>query len=424
MLGAAGACLLVLLGGLAPSAEASFWVPRRALWIETSANLPALSSRTSIRAFVARARAAGIDTLMPEAKNAWGFVIYESEIAPHIRTSLVPRAGYRAPATWFPPDLDPLRVLIEEARAAGLRVHVAVNVFGQGLVPGPGSAPVGTVQHHPEWASIHLRPGPDGRAALVPATRIGPIVFANPSHPEVQAYELAVLWEILSRYDVDGIVLDRARYADADTDFSDLSRGQFEAWLGRRVRRWPDDVAQPAAEGVRPGPLFREWVAWRASVIRAHVRAAGRLSRQMRPGVPVGMYVGAWFPTIYRVGQNWARADAPVSFNAWSPAWSQASLLPDLDYLMIGLYYPTVTRWEAMRAGRSPLATVIGGALRGRELTQGTPLLGTVWLDLYREHPAAGEGAIRAAARLTDGVVVFDLSNVEQGDWWRVLPAR
>ncbi|MDR7545568.1 MAG: family 10 glycosylhydrolase [Armatimonadota bacterium] len=418
-----GACLLVALGGLAVPAAASLRLPRRALWIETSANLPALSSRASIRELVTRARAAGIDTLIPEAKNAWGFVIYESDIAPHVRASPVARAGYRAPATWFPPDLDPLGVLIEEARVAGLGVHAAVNVFGEGLVPEPGSPPVGVVQHHPEWVSIHLRPGPRG-AAFVPATRIGPIVFANPSHPEVQAYELAVLWEIVSRYDVDGIVLDRARYAGVDADFSDLSRRQFEEFLGRPLRRWPDDVARPAADGVRPGLLFREWVAWRASVIRAHVRAAGRVTRQIRSGVRVGMYVGAWFPAIFEVGQNWARADASLSSHAWSPAWNATSLLPELDYLMVGLYYRTVTRWDAMRAGHSSLATVIGSALRSRELTRGTPLLGTVWLDLYRGNPAAGEGAIRAAARLTDGVVVFDLSNVEQDRWWRALPAR
>src|SRR3990172_8660842 len=72
-------------------------LPRRALWIEVSANLRMLASRETIRALVERARASGIDTLIPEAKNAWGFVIYESAFAPHIRTSPVPRPGYPPP---------------------------------------------------------------------------------------------------------------------------------------------------------------------------------------------------------------------------------------------------------------------------------------------------------------------------------------
>ncbi|MDR7419332.1 MAG: family 10 glycosylhydrolase [Armatimonadota bacterium] len=399
-------------------------VPSRALWIETSANLLQLRSREAIRDLVARARAAGIDTLIPEAKNAWGFVIYESAFAPHIRTSPVPRATYPAPATWFPRDFDPLRALIEEAHAAGLRVHAAVNAFGEGLRLTPASPLIGVAASRPEWITVHLRPGDDGRPRFVPASEIGPIVFVNAAHPEVQSYELGVLWEVVSRYAVDGIILDRARYTSADADFSDLSRRRFEAYLGGSVVRWPDDVATPARNGIQPGPLYPAWMAWRASVIQAYVRAAGRLVRGVRPGTAVGMYVGSWVSTLSDFGQNWTRPDAPALFAGWSPALAATSVLPELDYLMVGLYFPLVTRWEAVQRGRSPWATVIGRALHSRELTRGTPLLGSIWLDLYQNRRPAGTGAIRAAVRLTDGVMLFDLTNVASGDWWSVLGTR
>jgi uncharacterized lipoprotein YddW (UPF0748 family) len=399
-------------------------IPSRALWVETSANLLHLRSRDAIRDLVGRARAAGIDTLIPEAKNAWGFVIYESEFAPHIRTSPVARSAYAAPVTWFPRDFDPLKTLIEEAHAAGLRVHASVNAFGEGLRLTPASPLIGVVERHPEWATVHLRPGPDGDPVFVRGTDLGPIVFVNAAHPEVQAYELAVLWEVVSRYEVDGIILDRARYAGPDTDFSDLSRERFEAFLGRRVRQWPEEIARPERAGIRPGPHYAEWVAWRASVIRAYVRAAGRLARRVRPGTVVGMYVGSWISTISEFGQNWTRPDTPPLFPAWSPALGQASLLSELDHLMVGAYYPTVARWDAVRQQRSPWATVIGSALRSRDLTRGTPLLASVWLELYQGRRATGEGAIRAAFRLTDGVMVFDLSSVTSGDWWDALSAR
>jgi uncharacterized lipoprotein YddW (UPF0748 family) len=398
-------------------------IPRRALWIETGANLMHLRSRETIRALVGRARAAGIDTLIPEAKNAWGFVIYESAFAPHIRTSPVARREYPAPATWFPRDFDPLQVLIEEARAAGLRVHAAVNAFGEGLAQ-PGLPVVGTLARRPEWASIHLRREPDGRMAFIPSPRAAQIAFANPAHPEVQSYQLAVLWEITSRYDVDGIILDRARFAGADADFSDLSRRRFEAFLGRTVDRWPEDVVRTDRDGLRPGPLHREWVAWRASVIHGYVRAAGRLVRRVRPGIAMGMYVGGWYAAIDDLGQNWARPDAPPLVAAWGPALARSSLLPELDYLMSGLFYPIVTRWEALQRGRSPLATVIGAGISIREWTAGTPLIGSVWLALYRDNIMAGAGAVRAAHRLTDGVMVFDLSSLASREWWDVLGVR
>ncbi|MGQ0550421.1 MAG: family 10 glycosylhydrolase [Armatimonadota bacterium] len=421
------ATLLVtaFLAALPASADAAQGrLPRRALWIETSANLRLLSNREAIRAMVERARAAGIDTLIPEAKNAWGFVIYESAFVAHIRTSPLARYGYPPPAEWFPKDFDPLHVLIEEAHAAGLRVHPAVNAFGEGVTLDRARPTVGLVGSRPEWESVHLRPGPNGEPVLVRSSAAVAIAFVNPAHPEAQLYELAILWEILARYDVDGIVLDRARFAGVDADFSDLSRSLFEAHLGRRVAQWPHDVLDPTSKTLRPGPLFSSWVAWRASVIQAYVRAASRLIRQMRPGLPVGMYVGAWYPTIFEVGQNWAQPEAPRLFSAWSDAWAQASLTPYLDYLMIGLYYRAISPWEAARGRTAWWRSVAGGAVLGREVTGDLPLLGTVWLDLYKEDRARAEAAIRAIARLTDGLTVFDLSDVEQGAWWGVLGGR
>lgn len=419
---------LVALLSLAftPAADAATEgrLPRRALWIEVSANLRTLASRDATRAMVARARAAGFDTLIPEAKNAWGFVIYESELAPHIRTAPIPRPGYPAPAEWYPRDFDALQVLIEEAHAAGLRVHVAVNTFGEGLRLNPGSPVVGPLRERPEWESVHLRPGPGGEPRFVPSSEAGQIAFVNPAHPEAQLYELGVLWEILERYAVDGVVLDRTRYAGVDSDFSELSRRRFEARLGRAVERWPHDILDPSSGVLRSGPLFPAWVAWRASVIQAYVRAASSLIKRMRPGLPVAMYVGAWYPSAFQFGQNWGQPEAARRFRAWSPGWAEASLLPHLDYVMIGLYYRTIAPWEATQRGGAWWSTVAGGAELARQVAGDFPVLGSVWLDLYKGDRAAGESAIRAAGRLTGGLMVFDLSDIESGDWWGVLGAH
>jgi hypothetical protein len=373
---------------------------------------------------VARARAAGFDTLIPEAKNAWGFVIYESDLAPHIRTSPVARPGYPAPADWYPADFDALQVIIEEAHAAGLRVHAAVNTFGEGLRLDAAAAVVGPIGQRPEWESVHLRAGPGGEPVFVASSSAGQIAFVNPAHPEAQLYELGIIWEILSRYDVDGIVLDRTRYAGLDSDFSDQSRRLFEARLGRTVARWPYDVLDPSSGALRPGPLFTAWVAWRASVIQGYVRAASSLIKRMRPGLPVSMYVGAWYPAAFQFGQNWGRSEAPRLFRSWSLAWAEASVLPHLDYVMIGLYYRAVAPWEATQRGGAWWGTVAGGAELARQVAGDFPVLGSVWLDLHRGDRAAGVAAVRAAARLTRGLMVFDLSDVESGDWWDVLGAR
>lgn len=407
---------------VAASPAAARTVPRKAVWIEVSANLRALASREGIRALVATARAAGVDTLVPEAKNAWGFAMYESGFVPHIRTSPVARAAYPAPAQWFPRDFDPLETLIDEAHAAGLRVHVAVNAFGEGLRLDPRQPVVGLIPTRPELESQHLRPGPDG-AAVVPSSAVETIAFLNPGHPEAQLYELAVVWEVLSRYRVDGLVLDRARYAGLDADFSDLSRRRFEAVLGRPVARWPHDVLAPLeGGGYRPGPLFPAWTAWRASVITGYVRAASRIVRQVRPGLPVAMYVGAWYPqAAWELGQNWAHPDAPRLFPAWTPAFAQASLVPYLDYLMIGLYYRPITPLQALALGGRWWRSVAGGALLARQITGGLPVVATIWPAVFRGDREGIAAALRAGARYTDGLVVFDLSDLDAGGLWPLL---
>ncbi len=398
------------------------WLPRRALWVEVSANLPLLGSRESIRGLVARAQAAGFDTLVPEAKNAWGFVTYESGFAPHIRTSPVARLfppAYPPPREWYPAQFDALAAVIEEAHAAGLRVHAAVNVFGAGLA----REGVGVAFERPAWQEVHAV-GVPGEAAivLVPGAAMrGTIVFANPAHPEVQLYELAVLWEIVSRYPVDGIVLDRARYSAASADFSDLSRARFEAAVGRPLVRWPDEVLRFSGDSPRPGPLFGAWVAWRAAVIREFVRAAGQVVRRTRQGIPLAMYVGAGYPAAHQVGENWGRADAPPLFRAWTPAWGEASLLPHLDYVIAGLYHHPISPREALFQGMAPWRSVAGGAVLAREVTRGTPLIGGIWLQVYAADRGRGRRALRTAARHTDGIMVFDLSDVVQGDWWEAI---
>ncbi len=135
----------------------------------------------------------------------------------------------------------------------------------------------------------------------------------------------------------------------------------------------------------------------------------------------MAIYVGAWYPTAFEGGQNWGRADVPRLFPAWSPAWGEATLLPYLDYVLVGLYYRAVSSEEALRQRTPPWRSVVGGALLARHVTEGTPVIGGIWLQLYAGDRDRGREAMEAAASLTDGLMVFDLSDVAQGDWWEAV---
>lgn len=392
-------------------------IPRLAVWMEVSANLLTFASREQIAGVLDRARAVGVTDVIPEAKNAWGFVMYESTFAPHIRTSLVPRTrppAYDAPATWFPSDIDPLQVVIEEAHARGIRVHAAVNVFGEGL----NAAQVGVVFQRPEWMTRHL--APDGR--LIPASEVGVIAFANPVNPEVQLYELAIIQEVVARYDVDGVVLDRIRFPDGFADFSEMSRAQFEEWLGGPVERWPDDVLAPNGAHIAQGPLFPMWIAWRANIIRQFVRAAERVVHGVRPNASFSAYVGGWYPTYWNEGVNWASKASTPDLPWVTPEWKEAAIGDLLDFLMPGLYFIPLTQRDAMRAGSAPWMSVEGGALMARDLLNGgAPPVGALLVSLYEHRPEHFRAALDAVLQIHGAAMLFDLVYLELYGWWDFL---
>lgn len=502
--------------------------PRLALWMEPGANLTALSTLEGVRESLDRARAAGVDTVMPEAKNAWGYVTYPSTFAPSIATSPMPHTdpppSYPAPADWYPGDYDMLGTIIAEAHARGMRVDAAVNSFGEGFSP----LRAGPAFTHPEWqATAYVATRrvltPDGESyaltgvdvlreednlvlytpasgAASPASRwgvevavsggtvtevrdrsegpsdpdpgpvaiprdgyvlsghgaaaawlaralpvgtsvtIGPVetrmtlssehsifAFVTPADPEVWNYELGVIHEILTHYDVDGIVLDRTRYEDLSEDFSPLSRAAFEQALGHPVAHWPDDIYTYAPSGYwvtrRLGPLFKAWLGYRAHTILAFTRAVVNLVHTLRPRVAVGMYVGSWYPVYYDEGVNWASPAVRLPYAWIGDEWVRSGLAPLLDYLMIGLYYRPVTIWEALRQHDSPNISIQGGAALGISLVHGdTPLLGALLVSLYEHDAGRLTRAIRMSNGLTRGTMLFDLIYLNNDQLWPAVP--
>lgn len=242
-------------------------------------------------------------------------------------------------------------------------------------------------------------------------------LMVNPILPEVQEYERNIVREIITKYDVDGIVYDdRLRYGGMNADFSEYSQREFEKYLKRRVS-WPDDVFKftltPGLDrGLDPGPYYDAWMTWRAQELRNYVQSVRQLIKITRPKVMFGVYAGSWFGEYQRLGQNWASPESEAGFWFLTPEYAQTGIAPQLDFLMTGCYYPTATIKEAMAQGLGVGFTVeAAGQLTNRLVRDQTWCYAGIALNQYVDNPEGLKSAIQAACASTQGVMVFDLSH-------------
>src|SRR5207302_1382348 len=107
-----------------------------------------------------------------------------------------------------------------------------------------------------------------GRTPIAQAPSEKIACFVNPLHPDARRHELDIVRELVTDYDIDGLVLDRCRYSNLYNDFSDRSREAFAQWLrsrhaSRSIRQWPQDVFDfprlPTGKP-KPGPLYKQWL--------------------------------------------------------------------------------------------------------------------------------------------------------------------
>lgn len=251
-------------------------------------------------------------------------------------------------------------------------------------------------------------------------------VFVNPIREDVINYELSIIEEILTNYDVDGIVLDRARYSDLFADFSDLSREKFEEYIGQQVQNWPEDIFKIEFEGtaknIVEGPLYKKWIEFRAHNIQSFFKKAEKLVHSIDEDLLFTTYVGSWYPLYYNEGVNWGSKTYKGDYEWASEDYHKTGYAEYLDFIMTGNYYPDVTVEETDAKGLPYWYSVEGSAQLAMEaINYATFNYGSLYLNQYKDNPEQFRKAIRAVEKNTHGIMLFDLVYLEQFGWWDIV---
>lgn len=395
----------------------------RLLWYDATANFERLGTPEGVEGALNLTDSVGFTDVILDVKPLSGETLYDSEFAPRLRTW----DGYTRDD-----DFEFVQAVVDGARERGLRVHLAVNVFAEGhkyVSTGP------IYQDRPEWQTMLLGEGNE----IVPTTEVeqGYSAFTNPLREDVRRHQLQVIRELAERYRPDGIVLDRARYDNLYSDFSDESREAFESYLGRRVENWPAEILVRTDDPANPerGPIFREWLVWRASVIHSFFEEAREVVKSVDPSMLFEVYVGAWYPIYYEMGVNWAsREFDPSEEYDWAlPEYREQAYAELLDVIMTGNYFVEVTP-EDLEATNEAIR-LDTGVQQLRDTTYNVEssirlvdrLIGEaarVYPSLYVEQYEIGgkpenfERALDSALRMKGGVMLFDLVHLDTHNLW------
>lgn len=314
------------------------------LWFDAEANFERFQYKDSIIYYLDKTKEAGFNRIVVNVRPLQGDALYSSSVLP----SLKQLNGYTVERDW-----DYLQFFIDEAKKRELKVSVSTTIFSGGRQ----HTGEGMVYRSTDWEDqVAIQYTPEGLASIQEdPSKVA--VFLNPLSPEVQAFCLAFIRELVEKYDFDGYALDYCRYSGMETDFSPASREAFEKYTGgEKVERFPEDIFTWEQDGHGnfipiPGSLYEKWFEFRAQVIHDFIEKVNREIKRIKPDLLLEYWAPSWYPSLYLQGQNWAskRYDLAKESERVSPEYFRTGFAEHLDVFMCGTYLEKYMAWMSRR---------------------------------------------------------------------------
>lgn len=211
------------------------------------------------------------------------------------------------------PGYDPLAFAIRECHRRGMELHawvVAIPLGSDRQAKELGSRSF--VKKHPEMC-IHFRRN----------------WYLDPGHPQTKAHLAAIVKEIVTNYDVDGINLDYIRYPDHPKRFPD-QRSYRKYGKGKSLAQWRrDNITDIVREIYRTVKAIKPWVKVGSSPVGKYRDVARYSSRGWNA-----------YDVVYQDAQQWLKEGI------------QDLMLP-MAYFRENSFYPFVLDWQENAHGRT-----------------------------------------------------------------------
>lgn len=400
------------------------------IWIDATANIERFNNKDTIDYYLEKVKEIGFTDIVADIRPISGHVLYDSQYAPKLTEWKGKEICY---------DFDYLEYYIEKAHSLGLKVQASLNTF----VAGHNYMDSGPIYEEgkSEWASIIYTP--DEEVKLIPITeeKNKYSAMVNPVNEEFQNYILNIFREVVEKHpELDGIILDRVRYEGFTADFSELSRKKFESYLGKNLDRFPDDIYRWKKNEngelyPERGKYFLQWIEWRTSVIYDFMSKARKIIKSANPNISFGTYTGAWYPSYFEVGVNFASRnyDPSADYDWATPAYKNYGYAELLDLFTVGNYYTTITIEDYLKenpeiknetdmwAQHGTWYCVEGSNRHLKSILDGNKFYGGILADQFYDNPEGLAASIRMNLETSDGLMIFDIVHIIERDMWKYV---
>jgi len=400
----------------------------RFIWIDAAANFPDFANnKDNILRDLTLAKNAGFTDVVVDVRPVSGDVLYNTDVVDQVKWlgAWLP-TGYtkiERTATW-----DYLQAFIDAGHNLGLKVHAGFNTFSGGNVTSLGSE--GLLFRDAgkrEWATQLLT-----ESGIVNTMDIGGsgAKFFNPVNENVQNFLFDLLADLAAYQDLDGIILDRGRFDELDSDFSSYTRRKFEEYLGYSINNFPNDVMIPGTKtGSLPSTLpiyFKQWLEFRVKTIHDFMEQASTTVKAVNNDISFGVYVGGWYSSYYGVGVNWAspRYNTALAYSKWASAkYQNYGFANIMDVILIGAYASPTRIYGSTEWTVQGFCTLAIDKVKGDSKIVGGPDVGNgEWAtssdDVINK---AITQSVGAALHSCDGYFLFDMIHLKNKNQWEYV---
>jgi uncharacterized lipoprotein YddW (UPF0748 family) len=217
----------------------------RGVWM-TNNDTSILIDRPKMQAAVSQLARLNFNTIYPVVWNS-GYAQYNSSVVRQAGIQTFVRKGLQGQ--------DPLAELAATAHRQGLLV---IPWFEFGFMTPPTSE---LALQHPNW----LTQKRDGSKTSIDVA--GEVVWLNPFHPQVQQFITALVREVVTEYDVDGIQFDDHMSLPNEFGYDKYTVALYK----QETKRDPTHPNDPA------------WIRWRADKITAFMTQLNQAVKQSKP---------------------------------------------------------------------------------------------------------------------------------------------